>query len=424
MSDIHNGFQDALEESRERRRKRRRMAALILGGLVLGGWLLTRFTPVFETPGPRLERQTAELPPTESGLDVLRKIPWPSPAPDGNGGFEQWVEDHRVVYTLDAELQQQALAVLQRYDVYYGALVAVEPATGRILALAEYSRQEPEITDFCRRATYPAASIVKVITAVGALETGGVTPDTPVRFEGSPYRLYPRKVDPANRRRENNVHTLAEALGRSNNVVFGKVGADVLGADGLQAVLDRFGFNGPIPFDFRLQESTATVPAERYPLARAAAGFGEVYLSPVHAALVAAAVGNRGLMMRPFVVDSIEDHNGDVVYRAIPAPFRQCTTPEVATQVAEMMTQTVSSGTSAKIFYKYARKLRRKVGVAGKTGSLTGSDPPGKYEWFVGFAPVQEPQIAVASLIVNRGDLWHIKGTYMAQAVMREFFGM
>ena len=89
-----------------------------------------------------------------------------------------------------------------------------------------------------------------------------------------------------------------------------------------------------------------------------------------------------------------------------------------------MMSLTVSSGTSAKIFYKYARKLRRKVGVAGKTGSLTGSGPPGKYEWFVGFAPVDEPQIAVASLIVNRGDLWHIKGTYLAQAVMREFFGM
>jgi cell division protein FtsI/penicillin-binding protein 2 len=424
MNEIHDGFQEALGESLERRRRRRRMAALILGGLALGGWLLSRFTAVFESPEPRLERQTAQLPPVESCLDVLCKIPWPRPEPDGNGGFEQWVEDHRVVYTLDAELQQQALAVLERYDVYYGALVAVEPATGRILALAEHSKQEPELTDFCRRATYPAASIVKIITAAAALETGDVTPDTPVRFEGSPYRLYPRKIDPTNRRREGNVHTLAEALGKSNNVVFGKVGVNVVGPELLQRALEQFGFNGSIPFDFRLQESSAAVPAERYPLARTAAGFGEVYLSPVHAALLAAAVGNGGLMMRPFVVDSIEDERGQVLYRAVPAPFRQCTPPEVAEQLAGMMANTVSRGTSAKIFYKYARNLRRKVGVAGKTGSLTGSDPPGKYEWFVGFAPIQEPQIAVASLIVNNGDLWHIKGTYMAQAVMREFFGM
>jgi peptidoglycan glycosyltransferase len=355
---------------------------------------------------------------------VLCKIPWPSLEPDGDGGFEQWVGDHRVVYTLDAELQQQALAVLQRYDVYYGALVAVEPATGRILALAEHSKQEPDLTDFCRRATYPAASIIKIITAAAALETGEVGPDTRVRFEGSPYRLYPRKIDPTNRHREHNVHTLAEALGKSNNVVFGKVGVNVLGPERLQNALEKFGFNGTVPFDFRLQESSAAVPAERFPLARTAAGFGEVYLSPVHAALLAAAVGNRGLMMRPFMVDSIEDHRGQLLYRAVPAPFRQCTTPEVAGRIADMMANTVSNGTSAKIFYKYARNLRRKVGVAGKTGSLTGSDPPGKYEWFVGFAPVQEPRIAVASLIVNHGDLWHIKGTYMAQAVMREFFGM
>ena len=424
MREIHNGFQDALEESRVRRGKRRRMATLILGGLVLGGWLLTRFTPMFEHPEPRLEQQTAELPPAESCLDVLCKIPWPSPEPDGNGGFEQWIEDHRVVYTLDAELQQQALAVLQRYDVYYGARVAVEPATGRILALAEHSKQEPDLTDFCRRATYPAASIIKIITAAAALQTGEMKPSSRVRYEGSPYRLYPRKIDPTNRRREHNVHTLAEALGKSNNVVFGKVGVNLLGPERLQNALEQFGFNGNIPFDFRLQQSSAAVPAERYPLARTAAGFGEVFLSPVHAALLAAAVGNRGLMMRPFVVDSIEDPRGEVLYQAVPTPFRQCTTPEVAGQIADMMATTVSSGTSSKIFYKYARNLRRKVGVAGKTGSLTGSDPPGKYEWFVGFAPVEGAQIAVASLIVNHGDLWHIKGTYMAQAVMREFFGM
>ncbi len=122
-------------------------------------------------------------------------------------------------------------------------------------------------------------------------------------------------------------------------------------------------------------------------------------------------------------MDRIEDADGTVVYRAAPTPWRRCTSPEIARQVARMMEKTVTRGTSAKVFYRYARTLRRKVGVAGKTGSLTGNDPPGKYEWFIGFAPVDVPRIAVASLVVNR-ELWHIKGTYVAQAVMREFFGM
>jgi cell division protein FtsI/penicillin-binding protein 2 len=96
---------------------------------------------------------------------------------------------------------------------------------------------------------------------------------------------------------------------------------------------------------------------------------------------------------------------------------------EVARTLGQMMEKTVTAGTSAKVFSRYARKLRSDVGVAGKTGSLTGHNPPGMYEWFVGFAPIEEPKIAVASLVVNR-EVWHIKGTYVAQAVMKEFFGL
>jgi len=213
---------------------------------------------------------------------------------------------------------------------------------------------------------------------------------------------------------------LAEALGKSNNVVYAKVGVQ-LGPQVLEASLRRFGFNQAIPFDFSLQESHASVPTETYPLGRTAAGFGEVYLSPVHAALISAAIANGGKMMRPYVVERLEDSRGRTVYQAAPEPLGQVTPEAIARQVAQMMERTVTNGTSARVFRRYARKLRS-LGVAGKTGSLTGEDPPGRYEWFIGFAPLEEPQLAVASLVVNH-DLWHIKGTYAAQAVMREFFG-
>ncbi len=408
--------------ARLRRRRKRVWAAAAFVAIALAGAFGVYWAPRFESPGPIAR---VEVPAVASVCqDVLCRISWPTPEWNAEAGvYEEWVGDHRVVYTLEHELQEEALQVFRRYRVPYGAFVAVEPGTGRVLALAEYSREEPELRDFCRRATYPAASLIKIITASAALETGKVTPETRVRFEGNPYRLYPRKISPANRWRENNVHTLAEALATSNNVVFGKIGADVVGSVRLEEALHAFGFNQEIPFEFALQPSRATVPAERYPLARTAAGFGEVYVSPVHAALLAAAVGNRGVMMRPHVVDRIEDGGGRVVYRAAPAPWRRAVPEEVARKVARMMVRTVTRGTSAKVFYRYARRLRREVGVAGKTGSLTGDDPPGKYEWFIGFAPVDDPQIAVASLVVNQ-ELWHIKGTYVAQAVMKEFFGM
>jgi cell division protein FtsI/penicillin-binding protein 2 len=205
--------------------------------------------------------------------------------------------------------------------------------------------------------------------------------------------------------------------------VFGKVGADVVGAEQLEQKLREFGFNRPIPFDFALQPSQASVPRDRYPLALTSAGFGDVYVSPVHAALIAAAVGNGGVMMRPFAVGSIADASGAELYRARPEALGRCLTPEAARRVAEMMQMTVTRGTSTKVFARYARKLWKDVRIAGKTGSLTGENPRGNYEWFIGFAPAENPKIAVASLVVNH-DLWHIKGTYVAQAVMREFFGM
>jgi cell division protein FtsI/penicillin-binding protein 2 len=422
MEDRWANLQETIRSSRRRRRGRRRLAALLLGLLVAAGYGAGRIAPRFEAPEPQLERLTRDLPPSQSCRDVLCSVSWPTPTLGADGVYEQRIEGHRAIYTLDPELQEQALSVFRQYKVPYGAFVAIEPSTGKVLALAEYSREEPDLHDFCRRATYPAASLIKVITAVAALEGGVATPSTSISFEGNPYRLYPRKISQANGWRENNKSTLAEALGKSNNVVFAKLGLQV-GLERLTAGLESFGFNRSLPFDFALQDSRAIVPPEPYPLARTAAGFGEVYLSPVHAALIAAAVGNGGVMMRPYVVDALEDAKGVRVYQAAPAPLLRVASEKVARQVGGMMEKTVTSGTSAKVFFRNARKLRADVGVAGKTGSLTGDDPPGKYEWFIGFAPADDPKIAVASLIVNH-DLWHIKGTYVAQAVMKEFFGM
>lgn len=370
-------------------------------------------------------RLMTEEPTEKEKLDELfAKLCRPSPVNEG-GKLVQRAEGRKITYTLDPDMQKSAENIFSQYKVPYGAFVALDPTTGKVLALAEYSASDPEMKSICMRATYPAASLIKVITSAAALKTGKVNPSTLVRFEGNPYRLSQRKVSPNNARNDRSVTTLTEALGKSNNVVFAKMGVNVVGAGGLQAELNDFGFNREIPFEFPLQKSTALVPQEFYELAKTSAGFGDVYVSPVHAALIAASVANGGAMMKPYIVESVTDASGNEIYRGAPEKLSQVIDPSLAATLAEMMKATVLKGTSSKIFNrKQFKKLVTNIGVAGKTGSLTGEDPPGRYEWFIGFAPTGNPRVAVAALVVNKSAVWHIKGTYTAAEVMREHFGL
>lgn len=355
---------------------------------------------------------------------ILSRISRPEPVLDSTGKLVQRVDDAKVVYTLDPELQSLVKDIYTQYRVPYGALVAIEPSTGKILALVEHSASEPDARGLCLRATYPAASLIKVITSAAALKTGKVGPDTVVRYEGNPYRLTERKVSPRNAKNDRLTTTLTEALGKSNNVVFAKMGINVVGQAGLEAQLTDFAFNRVVPFDFDLQKSTALVPTDTYPLGRTAAGFGDVYLSPLHAAMIAATVGNGGVMMKPYVVDRVEDKAGDVLHTGVPSEMNRVLDRTLSRTLAQMMTSTVDKGTASKVFNRNAKKLLARMKVAGKTGSLSGDDPPGRYEWFIGFAPLENPRIAVASLVVNKGEMWHIKGAYAAAHVMKKHFGL
>jgi len=375
---------------------------------------------------PRAGKALSDAP-VEPRLPATPPAPPPTFAPVASADGRTYEQRHgeRVYrYTLVPELQKEAETVLSRYDVPYGAFVAVEPKTGRILAMAEYAK-DPADRGHLFTAGHPAASLIKIVTASAALDTARITPESVYRFEGSPYKLSARKLSPKNARRENNETTFGQALGKSNNVVFAKVGADVVGPERFSQALYAFGFNRPIPFDFPLEESHALVPAERFELGKTAAGLENAFISPVHAALLAAAVANDGVMMRPYVLEEVDDAAGVPLYRAdTPRVYDRTATERVAKLVGEMMRNTVTEGTSRSTLRKSAKKLLSRVARAGKTGTLTGEEPPGRYEWFIGFAPAENPDIAVAGLVVNQGDLWHINGTYAAAAVMKEYFGL
>ena len=168
---------------------------------------------------------------------------------------------------------------------------------------------------------------------------------------------------------------------------------------------------------YRAQENRFA--QEEANLARTAAGFGPVRLSALHAALIAAAVANRGLLVPPETVEGVEG--------APPLPRRdpvQVVDEQVAEALAAMMRTTTSEGTARKVFQRdrwSRRSPLREVAVAGKTGSLAEKDPYRDYSWFVGFAPAEAPQIAVATVVVNE-RLWRIKAPWVAHHALEAYF--
>lgn len=329
-------------------------------------------------------------------------------------------KDIQVVYTMDPVLQERMEALFAKYRVPYGAFVAVSPKTGKVLAMVEYSEEEKGSQHLALRATYPAASIFKLITAAAALEKKKVEPDTVIRFSGGLYTLTPRNwVD--NPRRDKNKITLADAMGKSCNVAFAKVALRWLNSDELLSYAERFGFNQPVDFEFPVQISQAHLENNQASIARTAAGFGNVNLSPLHAAMIATTIANDGKMVAPRIIEKILLNEREI-YHFIPREIADCITPDTAIKLKSMMTKTVENGTSRHAFYTRRGKAYLKdITVGGKTGSLEGDDPQGDYSWFVGMAPLDNPEIAIAALVINR-PVWQIKAPFVAREALLTYF--
>jgi len=329
---------------------------------------------------------------------------------------------NRVVLTLNAQLQSEVFDLFRRFDPPYGVFAAMEPDTGRVVALVGYRRGGESDPWLALKAIYPAASLIKVITASAAIERGNVSPEDEISYRGGIYRISRRGIH-AREGRGVPKMTLEEAIARSANSVFGKVAVNNVGGPVLGEDLGKCGFGQPIPFDLPLEPSRAEVPREEYELARTGAGFGEVYVSPLHMAMIMSALGSGGAMPRPVLVDRIEDKDGEALFEAAPSKWRDTVLPETAGAVLQMMIKTVEMGTSRRAFGTPEKTpLLQDMDVAGKTGSLSGWTPPVHFEWFAGVAPVSGPRLALAALVVNDGR-WKIKGSYVGKEAFNSYFG-
>ncbi len=318
--------------------------------------------------------------------------------------------------TVDSKLQSVAEDILDRYKVPWGAIVALEPDTGKVLAMASRGG-DSDGNPIALRAGFPAASLFKLVTGAAAIEESGMTSQSMVSYRGGNYSLNKGNYLP-DRSRDKRSMSLGEAMGKSVNPVFARVALGELSADILKDYASKFGFFDPVSFDLPVEASSFATIEDDFQLARTSAGFGEVGISPLHAAVLSASIGNGGVMMRPYIVDQVEDQFGRLVRKGSPQSLGRIVLDSTAQELTGMMEKTLTTGTGRKQFRRWKG---RDFKIAGKTGTLSGKNPKGRYHWFVGNAPSVKPDISVAALVIDPGNA-RINGTGMARLFLEKFF--
>ncbi len=322
--------------------------------------------------------------------------------------------------TLDPRLQKFINEKLRMYRVDWGAVTIVNPKTGEVLALASHSEKEPQANNLSLTATFPAASIFKVITAAAAIQENSFERNSTIRFSGSARYVPRRGLLEKNGRTS---MTVAEAFAKSANAVFAKLGAQA-GASLLLMYAERFGFNQAVPFEVFVESSKAVIPTSNDPLdeGRTAAGFGDVTLSPLHGALIAGAAVNDGKIMEPYLVRHVVNDDGTTRFYREPRVWESPMSPSTASEIRIMMSKTVTQGTARKGFRHLEHDaVLGRLDLGGKTGSLTGKNPPGKNEWFVGYARGHEKTIAIGIVLVSE-KYWRIKPSELSKEIFRFYF--
>ena len=327
-----------------------------------------------------------------------------------------------VQYTFDPKLQETMESMFRQYSPDYGAFVAMDAVSGRVLAMVSYSRDPKMRDNLALRATFPSASVFKVVTAAAAIQERKFSADTQIQFSGGNHTLYKSNILKTNYNRWSRHMSLRDAFGKSVNTVFGRLGAYTVGSEKLGVYAKRFGFNRTIAADLPMKEGRAPIGDDAWNLAQTASGFTrENTMSPLQGALIAAAIANDGVMMEPYVVQSVHTSEGNSLYTAEPRVANIAVEPSTAREIRELMNETVTAGTSRKSFRGFFKGSLKGLDVGGKTGSLTGMDPPGKYDWFVGYADGGPHRIAVAALTIHNKQ-WRVKSSYVARKAFESYF--
>ncbi len=322
-----------------------------------------------------------------------------------------------ILYSVDPHLQSAVSKLVASSRAAHVAVVAMEAKTGRIIAIDQNSK---EFSNLALHASFPAASLFKIVTAAAALEKKAINAEEMVYYRGGTYTLERWNYRP-DRSKDSQAMSVKEAMGKSCNPVFGRIALKHLNAGALSYYARRFGFNTDLSFDIPLPESMATIDEDDFGLSRTAAGFGRVFISPVHAASFISAIANRGNLLRPALVDQVSLPSGNLIYKSKPAIVQKAVSEETAQELLKMLEYTTTIGTSRRAFNRREGSTLENVRVAGKTGTLRGQNPRGINNWFVGTAPLEDPQISVAVIVVDPERIT-TRASEIGRMIFEEYF--
>jgi cell division protein FtsI/penicillin-binding protein 2 len=356
---------------------------------------------------------------------LLQHLNLSQPPEAGEYSLAQRGIKYTVETSIEPELQDYVTTLLSRSKTDRAAVVVLKPDTGRILAMSQYEKQSTGDKDIMSlKADVPAASLFKIISAAAAIEAKGFTPDRTLAFRGRKHTLYKSQLRKSNGRYTVKTN-LKKAFSGSINPVFGKIGIYDLGKDVMMEYADKFLFNQPIPFDLPLDVSTIEVPDDDYGLAEIASGFNKkTVISPLHAAMITAAVVNNGDIMAPWLVSKVKDHTGRVLYRATPSKLASPLKPNTAGYMKVLMRETVISGTSRKAFRRLRRdKKFKNISFGAKTGTINDEQDRYKYDWITAFAlPGNGDSGICITILAVHGKLLGIRASELAGYVFKHHF--
>lgn len=318
---------------------------------------------------------------------------------------------NNVVTTLNHKLTKVAYDALGNRT---GAVVAIEPATGKILAMVskpsynpndidvnwdKLSNDEDNESPLINRASqglYPPGSTFKLLTTLAYIRENPDYADFKYNCKGK--IEYDGMVIHCSNHKAHGKVDLKKAFAKSCNTAFSSIGKE-LSMDGFRDLCESFFFNKALPAKitnnpskFELKTGSSGVKEAM----QTAIGQGKTLITPLHNAMIAAAVANGGTMMKPYVIDRIESAYGRVIKGYIPEEAATVMSAEEADYLKSLMRAVVTDGTAGRL-----KNLN--VKAAGKTGTAQ-LEGKASHAWFIGFAPVNDPKIAICVLVENVGS--------------------
>ncbi|MEZ4524825.1 MAG: penicillin-binding protein 2 [Desulfobacterales bacterium] len=333
---------------------------------------------------------------------------------------------NNVVLTIDRTIQYITEKVLREtvdaFSAKSGMAVVMEPSTGAVLALANVPLFNPnsfgsfsrEIwRNRCVTDAFEPGSTMKIFSASAAIESGGCTPDSIFYCENGRYRIG-----------ENTVHdtqphgwlTLAKIIKYSSNIGAIKM-SEMIGPEAMHTTLKNFGFGEKTGLDCPGETTGSLAPYRRWSKITAGTiAFGHgISVSAIQMAAGLSAIANKGVLMKPYIVEAVTDPGGMIIRKFAPAKIRNAISAQTAETIKNMMTAVTEEGGTG------IKAALEGYTVCGKTGTARKLNKRGEYtreahlSSFVGFAPVENPRIAVV-VIVDEPKQQHYGGLVPAPA--------